>query len=258
MNGTLVLTALPEELAPLAARTQVVVRERIARCRVHRGSLAGRPIVLASTGEGRSCAQRGAAALIERFAPERVLVLGVSGGLTPGLAPGDLLVAGQVWAGTAPVPPPDRRWVEHARGRRGTMEAMVVSTDRILCTPAEKTALRHELAADARPAAVDLESAAYAWAAAARGVPYVVVRSILDPAEEALPLDLNLCLTADGRVDRARVAGRLLLHPRNLGLVWNLRQRLRSCARRLAELVEELLNSAPVAADGAALDAGGR
>jgi len=162
-------------------------------------------------------------------------VLGVAGGLTPGLARGTLVAARQVLAGDGGEPPshpPDERWLAQAL-RGGAVAGTAISTARILAEPrAKQAALRTLPAVDlaaasaelsastggASPAAipvaiVDLESAAYARVAARLSMPYLVVRSVLDAAEETLPLDFETCRGASGGVSQAHVVLRALAHP---------------------------------------------
>jgi hypothetical protein len=120
----------------------------------------------------------------------------------------------------------------------------VVSTTRILCTPAEKAEARAGLPPH-EPAAVDLESAAYARAAARRSIPYLVVRAVCDTADEGLPLDLNRCRNSAGGVRRLAVVGSALLHPASVRGLWTLRRRLGRCAHELARLTVNLIDGKP-------------
>ncbi len=97
-------------------------------------------------------------------------------------------------------------------------------------------------------AVVDLESVAYARVAAARSLPYLVVRAVLDPADERLPLDFEACRDASGRVSNARVLAHALARPRSLGKLWRLRTRVRAAAAGLATLAERLV-AAPATVD---------
>jgi nucleoside phosphorylase len=235
------------------------------------GRLAGEDVALMATGDGPAAAAAGLQALLAAVRPRRVLALGVAGGLTPGLAEGTLVAARQVVAGDgAPVPrEPDAAWLAAALAA-GAVAGAVVSADRILADPAARqavlgqalpmpatTALPALPAGSAMPArtvpaampgtiaVVDLESVAYARIAAARSLPYLVVRAVLDPADERLPLDFEACRDGSGRVSNARVLARALARPRSLGKLWRLRTRVRDAAARLAALAERLV-AAPV------------
>jgi len=122
-----------------------------------------------------------------------------------------------------------------------TREAVLLSSETILCSPESKAKAWRELGRQ-RPAAVDLESAAYAAVAARNGIPYVVLRAICDPAEEPLPFDLNRCRDRRGRVSQRKVVARAMLHPGDIAALWSLRRRVAVCSIKLARLVDEILN----------------
>jgi adenosylhomocysteine nucleosidase len=238
---TAVVAALPRELAPLIWRTADRRRLRAGGRRVIRGKLVRADVVLMHTGDGEHEASDGLSALFADFPVKRLVVVGIAGGLSPALEPGTLLVAGEIRSAGAIVPDPDSTWVARALACPATDEAVLFSSKRILCSPEDKAHAWHDLGRQ-RPAAVDLESAAYATVAARNGIPYVVLRAICDPAEERLPLDLNRCLDRRGRVSQLKVAGRAALQPGVVAALWNLRARVADCSPRLSLLVDELLN----------------
>jgi nucleoside phosphorylase len=255
--ATAIVSPLAAELAGVAAAAAGLRRWRLGGGGwAARGWLSGQPVVLAATGDGARSAARGLGRLLAAERPGRLLVVGVAGGISPGLESGDLVVARQLFerrgedllAG----PAPDAGWLAHAAAA-GVAAGSVVSGDRILVTAREKRELWDDLRRQSAPAAgmpavCDLESAAYARLAAAAGVPWLVVRAVLDPAGEDLPMDFNLCRTGDGEVSNARVVTRALAgglgggragRPSFVALL-GLRARLRLCARRLATLAAEL------------------
>jgi adenosylhomocysteine nucleosidase len=217
------------------------------------GRLAGEPVVLAATGDGAAAAADGLAALFAAARPRRLLVLGVSGGLTPGLAAGTLVAARQVVGEdgkAAAVQAPDAEWLARAVAG-GALAGTAVSVRRILGDPGAKQAALRLAGEPAAPAAVDLESATFAALATAHGVPYLVLRAVLDPAEETLPLDFEACRGAGGGVSNARVVLRALIRPRRFAGLWRLRGRVRDAASRLGALAERLV-AAPCGVAGAA------
>jgi adenosylhomocysteine nucleosidase len=245
-----VVAAMRAEVAPLLARMQVAHRARVDGCRMVAGRLEGRAVVVAWTGEGATLAARGAAALLERYPASALMVVGVSGGLSPGLPAGTLLAARRLCmaaaSGDGAAPAPDARWLDAALALPELRAADVVSSDRILASAASKTRAGAKLPGDA-PAAVDLESLHYARVAAERGVPFVVLRAVCDPVEEELPLDLESCRDADGAVSRTRVLREALKQPSSVGALralWGLQRRVRSCAEGLAGAVERLVREA--------------
>jgi nucleoside phosphorylase len=238
---TAIVAALPEELAPFLGRASVTWTRRIGRMRVYRGSLAGAEVVLAATGDGGENAEEGLVALLAELPIERLLVVGISGGLSPRLRPGAVLLAAAVLEGGAPAPGPDPAWLDRARAATGLETATLVTAPRIVSTPEDKSGLWATSTGEKSPAMVDLETARFAKVAARSGVPYLAVRSVCDPAEEGLPFDLNLCTNERGGVSRARVLRYAVLHPGVIGSLWQLRRRVERCSRDLATTVEQLL-----------------
>jgi adenosylhomocysteine nucleosidase len=237
---TAIVTPLAEELAALRAATEVAEERRVGAWRFFAGRLAGAPVVLASTGDARQWAARGLIALLDAYPVERLVVLGVAGGLSPRLETGALILAARVREGAGEAPPPDPAWRERALASGRAVAGTVVTAEFILPYPAMKAALWRTLPGGG-PAAVDLETAVYARIAARRGIPYLAVRAVLDPAEEELPLDFNLCRRADGRVSRGQVMRRTVFRPRRFGELVRLRRRVQFCSQRLADLAGELL-----------------
>ncbi|HEY2733300.1 MAG TPA: hypothetical protein VGI70_04910, partial [Polyangiales bacterium] len=90
-----VIAAMPEEAAVLRRSLDAVRRVR-RRPEIVIGSLAGTPLALCISGDGQRDARAGALALIAAFDVQRLIVIGVSGGLSPELATFDLVVAARV------------------------------------------------------------------------------------------------------------------------------------------------------------------
>jgi adenosylhomocysteine nucleosidase len=192
------------------------------------------------TGDGADNAERGARALLSRLPVERVIILGAAGALSPGLVPGTVLAASTVIDLGRPAPPPDPAWLGSVLVRTKAVPATLVSGRDILCTPRAKAEAYAALPAGT-VAAVDLETAAYARAAAERGIPYVALRAVSDAAEESLPVDFNALRDGSGAVDRRRVALKAAMSPSLVFPLWRLRGRISACAENLAIAVHALL-----------------
>jgi len=238
-----IAAAMPEELAPLRARLDRTRTFRAGRREVVEGWLAGRAVMLASTGDGARNAAEGARALLASGAVGCLVVVGVAGALSAGLAPGALVIAEQVvdaagWALRA-----DAALAGAAAAATGACPGTVVTARRIAETPAEKRRLLVESAAGASAAVVDLESAVYVAAAAAARVPWLVLRAVSDGADEALPALLNRARDDGGAVSRLHVLAALATSPRTLPHLLSLRTRVRHCATILATAVESLLRT---------------
>ncbi|HKC12158.1 MAG TPA: hypothetical protein VKI41_09000 [Vicinamibacteria bacterium] len=236
-----VVTALPEELAPFRKRAANVRAVRVLSCRYFLGDLGGKPVVMTCTGVGRRRADRGARALLDAFSVRGLLGAGVAGGLSPGLRAGEILVGNPVRDASAAVGAPDASWMEAAlRSEGAPRPATLLTVDELVWSAAGKASL-WRTCSPAQPAAVDLESAAWARVAAEKGIPYLILRAVLDVAEEDLPEFLARCQDPDGGLSRSKVAWHALLRPRLVPDLSALRTRTRSGGERLAGLVEDLL-----------------
>jgi adenosylhomocysteine nucleosidase len=214
------VTAIPEEPAAISKR------------------LAGRNAVVVSTGDGPRNAAHGARAALERYRPALLVGAGVGGALTPGLAVGDLVASARVLDSDGEAPPPARRLLEGALAATGIRAGTLLTIDRPVVSAAEKAALA---ATTGAPAVCDMESAAWARAAAAAGVPYLVVRAVSDEAGEDLPRYLARCMKADGSISRAAVTIRALLAPATIPELLRLRRRVAACGERLASFLDAWL-----------------
>jgi len=241
----IVLAALPEEMGPLRAMLGNV-RLLDGEKAIWRGRWAGREVALVVTGDGERNARTQAAAAFRRLRPRLVIAIGVAGAVSPQLALGDTLVAHQVmreqgdaWPASAPLLAAAARLTQARPGA-------LISIPRLATTVADKRRLAAVAAARAPglAAAVDLESAAFVAAAAARGLPWLILRAISDVASEELPALLNECLDDGGAVRRARLAVGLFGQPAALLQLLLLRQRVRSCAEALAAAATSVLAGA--------------
>ncbi|MCL6453339.1 MAG: phosphorylase [Alicyclobacillus sp.] len=136
-----------------------------------------RRVVLAVTGVGPRAARACAEAQIAACRPDWVVGVGVCGGLDAASRIGDAAVPLELVSddGGRPIPT-DARRVQGGSGR-------MVSVRRVASTVDEKRRLAQQY--EARW--VDQESYAWGTAAQAAGVPFVVVRTVLDAGADALP-----------------------------------------------------------------------
>ena len=227
-----VVAAMPEELRPLRALL-ADLRPVAGDFEMSCGQLAGRRVVLVVTGDGPRNARAGTRAALARTRARSLIAIGVAGALSPDLAPGDLVAVRRVIrerGGTLCASPSVLDAVA-----RGARPAVAVSAERI----ADSVADKRRLLALAQPepgvaAIVDLESAAYAEAATAAAIPWLVLRAVSDTSSEALPSLLNRALDSGGAVHRGRVFAGLLGQPSALPRLLALRRRVNACAETLA------------------------
>jgi hopanoid-associated phosphorylase len=143
---------------------------------------------------------------------EAVLSIGLGGALDPSLEVGDVVVASEVLR-------PRRRWETDPAWRDfllqrlpGARPGAVYGSGDMVLNALDKAKLRGQGGA----ALVDMESHVAAKVAAARGLPFGVVRVVSDTATTSLPEAVRLGLAEDGSMDLMGVLGALARDPRQL------------------------------------------
>jgi len=147
-------------------------------------------------------------------AAECLVSFGIAGALKPGLRAGDIILSTEVVDD-------DRRWLSsdplQARiadliDEVGAIEGPVLGAQIALATRRDKRRAWKETGA----IAVDLESIVVARAAAALGIPFVVLRAIADPAARELPPAALVPLAEDGTPALGQVLASVLRRPKQL------------------------------------------
>jgi len=154
---------------------------------------------------------QGAAHAAQRLAnagATALLSFGIAGALDPSLRPGALLIPFTVISGN------QRHTANRALADRlgGTTWHVIVGADAVVPTPQQKVRLREQTGA----AALDMESGAVARVAAARNLPFAVLRAICDPAQRTLPPAALIAPDASGSIAIWRVCHSLAIHPRQV------------------------------------------
>ncbi len=167
-----------------------------------------------------------------------LLSFGLAGALSPGLKPGDLIVAETVVLATGEAIATDPAWretvvaVANACGL-SVRVAAIVGSDTIVATASVKARL-----CDATGAvAVDMESHVAAVAARRAGLTVLAVRAIADPATHDVPGAALNAIGQDGRPQLGRVLAGAMSAPGELPALWRLSVHARAGLRSLRSLV---------------------
>ena len=152
--------------------------------------------VLVCGGIGAEAARRATEAVIALYEPELVQSVGFAGALDPGLKVGEVFMPSRV------IDARDGSSVETGTGR-----GALVSDSRI--AGAEQ---KLKLASSYGAQAVDMEAAAVARGAGARGVRFVAVKAISDESSFAMPA-MDRFVGSDGRFRTGSFAGFAGLRP---------------------------------------------
>ena len=152
---------------------------------------------------------------------------GVAGGLDPALAAGTLLLPDNVEPGTGTPLSADPdllgRLVEAARASNmDPIRGSLFGSNTVVASVAEKA----KLYASSGAAAVDMESHVVAAVATEAGLPFVVIRTVVDGADSALPSSVRGAVTPDGRSRGGLVAARLCLKPWEMPAVRQLKAQM--------------------------------
>ena len=226
MSRIAIVAALHDELSAVLDLMPDEEPTRVAGRDFWCGHLHGHPVVAVLSRIGKVAAATTAATLITRFGVERILFTGVAGGLAPGVAVGDVVVADQFVQHDLDVSPlfpryeipgyglaalpADTELTAVLRAAAATTLAtipqwlaaetiaavglqkprlhtgLLVSGDRFVATSAESEALR---AALPRALAVEMEGAAFAQVCHDFAVPFAAVRTVSDRADDSAHVD---------------------------------------------------------------------
>ena len=247
----LIFCAFGAEFEPLRARLQVEQALRIEGLKGCYGRIGTTPIALAASGIGMRRAQASAQrAFAEIRDVDLVILTGVAGALADNLEIGEVVMADRLMTRAGDSDQPARTievprdyfdmyaaalnaaGIRHARGGLLTVKYPLV-------TGAEK-----RLAGVYSGAiAVDMETAAIAFEAAARGIPFVAMRTIMDKVEH----DLAGAGLADenGKVRPLKAAATLMRNPAMVAGVIRLMRNLRQATHAMAATIEAVTRRVP-------------
>ena len=140
---------------------------------------------------------------------EGVISFGLAGGLSPLVKVGEGVIADQVIFGSEQWRCDERWRVALAAKMIGAHQGPIAASETILENATRKAALFATTGA----LAVDMESAAAARFAAARKLPFAVLRVISDDARHVMPPAALVAMNPDGGIAVGRVLASLLRHP---------------------------------------------
>ena len=212
-----VIAALDDEVRIIRSRMSVDSRIHLRPSMFIRGTYEGRPLLLVRSGIGGRAMEAAARYMAENFRPELLLHVGYCGGASPDLQPGDFVLGDPIVdAATNERFAPDGAMAEKAqaflkaRGVR-SRRAGLVTVDSVARQPFDKAFLgtQHE------SVAIDMESSALARAAGELSIPFVVIRSVLDPLDYEFP-DLESAMDDEGKTDGVALASHLVRRPADI------------------------------------------
>lgn len=167
---------------------------------------------------------------LARTGGRAIISFGVAGGLSPNLKSGSVIIAGSVITA-------DRRFDTDPRWSQSLQNALphgltglpVFASDSTVMTVLEKEALWK----GTESVAVDMESGAAAEIAERHGLPFAVLRVVLDPAHRSVPLSATLGAREDGTTDGMAVLRSLARRPQDIPQIIRLADDARKASKSL-------------------------
>jgi len=243
-----ILGALREEVSPLRKRMNVQETLSEASCKVFRGRLRGRDVLLAQTGMGKERAQAATRFILDRYPVTTLVSFGFSGALAEQLSVGDVVLYSAVHCAEAdpmssPVPSYASSDDVLARAKRALRDEAVsficepgVSVRQVMLSPEG----RRRLAEAHHAYVVDMESYWIAEVASEAGIPFVIIRSVSDTRHEKL-LPFDQLMNEDGTIMWKATAAYFIRRPHHLAVVGCLYRNARTAQGNLVSAMDALI-----------------
>ncbi len=178
------------------------------------------------TGIGRENAERKLHGVLKRAPYQLVLSCGFAGGLNPYLTVGTVVFSTDEDAGLTP-----------ALLAAGACPVRFHSADRVATTMEEKQALWTITGADA----VEMESKIIRAICRAHQIPSATIRVISDAAHEDLPLDFNVLMTCEQKLNYGKLALALVSSPKRIPAILRLQRQTQAAARNLGQVLMKVV-----------------
>jgi adenosylhomocysteine nucleosidase len=218
-----IIAALEREVRPLIktwSRRDQTYDGRTYRFFEYTGAVA------VAAGIGPEAARRAAQAAIALYAPQQIYSAGFAGAACNELKVGDILIPRSVISAN------DSSSIDISQG-----EGILVTFSSV-ATPAQKA----KLAASFNAQAIDMEAAAVARAAEARGIRFAAVKSISDAADFAFP-PMEKFIDPAGQFRTRKLAIYFLLRPWLWGTAIRLARNSAQASRALSAWLERMIQS---------------
>ena len=212
-----IIGAMEPEVAHLIASLTTPHSTTIAGIEFIEGTLNGKDVIVTRSGIGKVAASIATTLLIEKFAPDAVINTGSAGGFVDSLAIGDIVISSEVRHHDVDVTAfgyeigqmaqqpaafiPDAKLVAAANsaianiGQVKAIEGLICTGDSFICDPVRtQTMLTHF----PTMAACEMEGAAIAQVCHQFKVPFVVIRSLSDNANNDSPVDFDSYIVKAG------------------------------------------------------------
>ena len=212
-------------------------------------------VVLAEGGAGRDKTQRATRLLVDEYDPDLIVSAGFAGAAKPGARPGDLYVCSRILALCGPPTtwgkggPMSRTLIDEGLMIRlseaiggvagGCAWGKSVTVDQIVHSRALKRWIGESFGADV----IDMESYWVSEVAVERGLPHMVVRSVMDPMEQNLPTFVTKATEQEKSRTLWGGARHVLGNPSDLVPLFRVWHQVRRASRRLTDVLAAVVTA---------------
>ena len=185
-----IMGAMPDEVDQLCAKLENVTVEPYGGVEYHKGTLAGKQVVVCCAGMGKANAAATTQVLITKFGAEKIIFSGIAGNMTSKIGIGDVVIGKTVLYHDAQLdmicqnPPFLKEYTGDAiliaEAGVKALVGKIATGDLFVGDSATKAAIEAKCAPDC----VEMEGAAVSQIAAKNGVPCVILRAMSDNADE--------------------------------------------------------------------------
>ena len=185
-----IMGAMPDEVDQLCAKLENVTVEPYGGVEYHRGTLAGKQVVVCCAGMGKANAAATTQVLITRYGAEKIIFSGIAGNMTSKIGIGDVVIGKTVLYHDAQL---DMICQNPPYLKEYTGDPALIAAAEKACAEAGVKALTGKIATGdlfvgdsetKAPDCVEMEGAAVSQIAAKNDVPCVILRAMSDNADE--------------------------------------------------------------------------
>ena len=161
-----IMGAMPDEVDQLCARLENVTVEPYGGVEYHKGTLAGKQVVVCCAGMGKANAAATTQVLITKFGAEKIIFSGIAGNMTSKIGIGDVVIGKTVLYHDA------------------QLDMICQNPPFLKEYTGDPELIASAIEAKCAPDCVEMEGAAVSQIAAKNGVPCVILRAMSDNADE--------------------------------------------------------------------------
>jgi len=219
-----ILVALPEELLSLTQQ-----KIKMGECLTLPSKL-----LITLSGTGARNAKQAADRLLKNGATQ-IISWGCAGGLSPTLKAGDLVIPELIQDQSNTLLKCDESLhnkLTKLLNGHDFFTGKLIESASIISSKEEKAHLftKHNALA------VDMESAAAAQVAKINNIPFIAIRTIVDPASFNLPKAINHSLNAEGTVNLSKLMLYICTHPSEIPALIQLGKNFKAANKKLAQI----------------------